>query len=203
MKKFMTAIPLQMRGGLKRTRYTSENNKLIASNEPYSFPILPVIAASTEPEEAIEIITICTDTADVVENAATFQTQLDEVQKKAGFSYKIKPLQIPHSETDDKHLALFSKLIESIDDEDELYACLTYGDKPTSLVMFLAINYAYKLKRASLETLVYGMIVSHAENKGVLYDITSLFYLNSIVEKAEVFGDIDSEKIAKLLLGFS
>ena len=54
-------------------------------------------------------------------------------------------------------LRLSQRLIEKVEDNDKLYACMTYGVKPLSQILIMAIQYAYRLlDNASICCLVYG-----------------------------------------------
>ena len=74
-----------------------------------------------------------------------------------------------------------------MEDDDELFACMTYGTKPLSQAIMMAVQYAYRIKNnTSISCIVYGSIDrSQSRNPeewiGYVYDETALVQLDEVV----------------------
>ena len=80
-------------------------------------------------------------------------------------------------------MATFQKLLDYVDDDDELFCCITFGTKPLAQTLLLAIQYAYRVKRnASISCILYGHIARTADGSAAsVYDMTALTQLDEIV----------------------
>ena len=70
-----------------------------------------------------------------------------------------------------------------INDDDMLFGCLTYGNKPMPIAELMAIQYGYRsLHNVSIGCLVYGELDHSKESSPMtLFDITALIQLEEIV----------------------
>ena len=78
---------------------------------------------------------------------------------------------------------IFRRLIEYTEDGDEMFSCMTYGSKPISLAIQMAIQYAYRVrKNVTIDCIVYGEIRRGGEpDKAYVYDETALVKLDEVV----------------------
>lgn len=181
MKKFITTSPYQPEGSLRKQVYTAVDNSKLQYNKPISFPILAVINGYAQKDDAIEVITIKADYINAENNYKKFQIELDELAKEKGFLYTLKTVDVSYSDELNVQLEVFQKLIDLTENNDTLYACISYGSKPTPLIENLALNYAYRIKKdVSIGCMVYGAIDFNTKQANI-YDITSLFYMDEIV----------------------
>lgn len=185
MKKFFTIVPMQPKDDLKEYVYEAAGNKKLQMETQTRFPIMAVINGYAENEE-IRLIAIVMDTPDCYNNFVLLQNEVDEFCKQKGVkcSIGIEKIIIPIDGMVATHMETFQKLINVVDDEDELFACTTYGTKPVSMVITMAIQYAYRIKEnASISCIVYGQV---NRNNGIvesakIYDITALVQMDEIV----------------------
>lgn len=193
MKKFISTSPYQpkpgpdpnnpekINEGLKKGIYLAADNQLLYYDTLTSFPIIPTINGYVEEGEQIEVITIVSEYENAEYNYELLKDELETLSKKKGFTYALKEIRIPYNNAIDTELELFSKLIDCTNDEDTLYACITYGSKPFPLIQIMALNYAYRIrKNVSIGCIVYGG-VNHNNKKMEIYDITSLLYIDETV----------------------
>ena len=111
--------------------------------------------------------------------------EVKEMSEKIGFTYPrgIEVVSAPADAGVRSNIEAFQRLIEMVHDNDEMYACMTYGVKPLSQIMIMAIQYAYRLlDNASISCLVYGRIDrKDREVKGAyVNDMTALIQLDEI-----------------------
>ena len=188
MKKFITVIPLQVRGQLASYRYRAVGNRRLEMEEATSFPILTAVCGYLQPGEQAQVIALTAGTEDGERNLAQLREQLEDLCRRRGLTAP-QIVRIPLGAGDEVavHVETFQRLIDAVADDDELFACLTYGTKPLSQVVMMAVQYAYRVKRnASIACIVYGSVDrSQSRNPedwtGAVYDETALVQLDEIV----------------------
>lgn len=184
MKKFFTVIPLQGPGKLIPYHYQSVGNTRLQMDTETCFPILTAVNGFVGPGEEFRLITVMTDTEDGRRNHAALRRELEQLCEKEGLIYpQIETISVAVDERVAAHVATFQKLIELVDDDDELFSCMTFGTKPLSTAVQMAVQYAYRVKRnASISCILYGQIDRSAgESRASVYDMTALIQLDEIV----------------------
>ena len=97
------------------------------------------------------------------------------------------------------HQNLYKSIVSALQDEDEIYADITYGFKYNPIVIFAAINHAYQTKAGvDVQEICYGNLYTgepvEQDPNPEYFDVTSLFYMNSISNiagTAQLDGDVD------------
>jgi hypothetical protein len=209
-KTFICVIPFQPKGetpekdGLRPVLYEAKGNSKLAYGKT-RFPIVPVINGYTEKGDKIRVIAILTDGANYKYNYETyFVPEISELTRRNGYVFsQIETISTPDSEDIETQLELFADIIGIIGDNEEIYACITYGTKPTPIVQFIALNYAYKLKKnASIGCVAYGRFTHNdTNNNNGIYDQTALFYMDSIVNKLADMKAPHPETAIRAMLG--
>lgn len=200
MKKFITSIPHQNIGGLKASIYHSVGNKNLVLDKEISFPILSIINGYTKENEEIEILALASDNKNVKMNLEIFKEQLKSLCEDKNIKYRVTEILMPNNEDTNTHLETFQKIIEKIEDDDILHACITFGTKPIALIEMMALNYAYRVKNnTTVKCVAYGLI-DHDTNESKIYDMTVLFLMDNIINKlADMKVDNPSDTIKKIL----
>lgn len=204
MKKFYTVIPLQVKGQLIPQKYTACDNQKLAFEKETAFPIIAAIAGYVERGEAFRLIAIVTDVESCWYNLSLLESELKELAQDRGFVCpKIETVQIAEDDSVSAHVALFQKLIDLADDDDDLFACMTFGTKPTSQALLMALQYAHRIKRNTIiNCVVYGQIQRRGrEVVGAnLYDMTALIQMDDIVRLLAEQGVQDPKKVIDAIL---
>ena len=188
MKTFICTISLQTKTqdgyrGLGKSVYEAKDNQRLAYEKEISFPILSVINGYAEEGERIKLLVLKQMGEGTHDNYGLFKEQLENLCQEKHITYEENVIGISFDETAETHLKSFMDIIEHIYDEEELYACLTYGTKPIPIIQMMALNFAYRsLKGVTIECIVYGQKV-WSENKTYIYDITGLFSMDEIVHQ--------------------
>jgi hypothetical protein len=201
-KTFIATIPFQKEGQLTPVTYAPAGNSRLAYGTT-RFPIVPVINGYAERGDKIRVIAILTDGENFKHNFDTYFTpEITELAAKNGYEFGgVEVVTTPDKEDIDTQLALFADIIAKIGDNEELYACITFGTKPTPIVQTMALNYAYKLKKnTSIGCIVYGRY-RHGNPVGDIFDTTALFYMDSIVNKLAELKAPNPEKAIRAMLG--
>ena len=188
MKKFFSVIPLQSKDKLDSYCYKAMENKRLAMEEKTAFPIMTVINGYLEPGETSQVIVVLTDIENVRRNYPRFLDELQQLCERKGLVQpEIKEVVVPLDDSVNAQIDLFQKLIEYTEDGDELFACITYGDKPISMAVRMAVQYAYRvMQNTTIDCIVYGQIDRSAGSDrslwtGKVYDETGLVRLDEIV----------------------
>ena len=189
MKKFFTNIPLQIAGDLDRYVYIPVGNSRLKMEEATSFPIIPAVSGYVERGEAFRLIAVVPDSGTGKRNCTALETELERLCHDRGIVCPegVERISGPPNQKVDSHVSTFQNLIDCVDDNDELFACITFGTKPMSMALLTAVRYAYRLKKnTSLSCIVYGEIdrIGGRENKAnwkaYLYDETALAQMDEI-----------------------
>lgn len=204
MKKFFTAIPLQKQGQLHDHIYQSMGSRKLQCDTAIAFPILAAVSGYTQPGEEIRVIAVVTDNDDARRNLGIFQAELDTICQKGGFSCPngVETVAVPQDEQVSVHIGTFQKLIDLVEDDDELFACMTFGTKPLAQAMLLAVQYAYRVKsNASISCIVYGQIDrSQGDEKANVYDMTALVQMDEIVHLLAQRGVQDPKSVIDTMM---
>ena len=180
MKKFSIS-PYQPVSGLKKSVYEAADNSNLFYNKEISFPILSVINAYAVDNEEIAVYTVVPEYQNSKDNYEEFKKQIAELESEKNLKIMLKVISVEYSDSLDTMLDLFQKMIDCIDENDKIYMCVTFGSKPLSIVQMMAVNYAYRVfKNIRIGAIVYGKF-DHNSKKSVIFDETSLFYMDEIV----------------------
>ena len=211
MKKFITNIPLQKEESFHRHIYQAVGNSLLQMDEPTGFPIIPAINAYTEPGDSIRVISMMSVNDDTTRNHRFLQEELDALCRRKGISCpgRVEIVAAPEDQQVSSELRAFRRLIDFVEDNDELTACITYGTKPMSMVVLSAMRYAYRLhKNATLRCIVYGEIDRRNSRnwedwQAYIYDETALIQMDEITWMLARTGSEDPKRSIDLLLSMN
>lgn len=187
MKKFFAVIPLQPEGSLMAFHYESIGNTKLEMKEKTCFPIIPAIQGYVENGEEFAVVVVVTNTEDCKKNFKVFESELNAVCQRRGIVCReIQQVEIEEDQRVAAHVTTFQKLIDYVDDDDELFCCMTFGTKPLSTAVMMAVQYAYRVKKnTSISCIVYGEIARPDKNPeswyGRVYDETALIQMDEIV----------------------
>ncbi len=201
MKKYISTITLQVDGAQKH--YYRDEKGLDTPRVYTSFPILQQISDTATKGEEIKVVTILVGGIQNNKNYETFSEELDALAKKLGFTYTHTTIDKENIENTASIISLFSAIIEHIDNGDHLYACITYGTKPISIVTNMALHYAYRIKEdVVVEGVKYGLKDWNAteEPACVLYDTTALFYVDCLIDRIASMKLENPEEALKALI---
>lgn len=184
-KHYISSIPMQPEGSLKSCSYKYETEEGTV-NHPrlLSFPILVSIDNTLKKGDDFQISVVVPDHSNVPANYERFKNELRQILEDKGIEFnmdKINEISVEYSEENQVHLKLFEDLITNISDDEKIYACITYGSKPMPMIILMALNYVYRFcKNTIIEEVVYGQF-NHDTGISSVYDVSSLFYMNSAV----------------------
>ena len=192
IKHYISSIPMLPAGSLKPSIYKYETKEGTAVHDrAISFPVLVSLDKSLKKGDDFRITVIEPKHDNVPGNFERFKAELMQILKDKEIEYdtdSINEIVIEYSEDDEVHFELFEQLISCIKDEEKLYTCITYGSKPMPLIMLMSLNYVYSFcKNTFIESIVYGQY-NHLTGAAMLYDVSSLFYMNSAVNNISLLN---------------
>lgn len=202
MKKFFMVTPQQQPGKLMAKAYEPQGNSLLEYGETH-FPIIPLVNGYAESGDEIKLITVTYDQANCMHNLEILRQEISALEQNRDIVCELEPIVVPADDSVPAVLHVFQELINRVADDDVLHACITFGSKPMPLVLVMAMQYAYRIKRnASIECVVYGAIDFNAEPPypSKIYDVTSLIKLDEIVRMLAERGVEDPEAVLSSIL---
>ena len=211
MKHFISSMTLQP--FLNPVHYNNtESVPMLENSMVTPFPALIPISNLAKGGEKIRVTTIITKDPDG-RCAGYYNNYLEELERLAqenGFQFTADIIEVDYSESSAKQLKLFEDLICNITPDEELIADVTYGNKPTPMVMLMALSYAYRyIDNTSVKAVIYGEL-DHTKKadrskgevqQGNIFDVSSLFYLNSVMTQLASLNPEDPLGFIKGIIG--
>lgn len=91
---------------------------------------------------------------------------------------KVKVVEISDSQNEVANWQLFDKILEEIQDGDEIYFDITHSFRSIPVVALIVLNYARLVKNAKIEKIVYGLYDKNQANKEFpIVDMTNMLSL--------------------------
>ena len=186
-KRFITSAPrqrIQRPDSGEIIPYEAVDNDKLYHPESGSYPVMNLLHAYVEAGDQVEILVITADYDFCHENYRIIEQEaLALCQEKRATSVQVTKIPVEFSEHSENHLDIFRKLIAHIQENDRLYACITYGSKPTPLLQIMALNYGYRtFKNVCIEAIVYGEM-DHKSGRKRIFDVTALFLMDQIINE--------------------
>lgn len=204
MKKFFMITPLQPENFLKKGTYEAVGNVKLAYEKPTRFPLIPVINAYAQQGEEIRVIAITPETIPAHTHLEEFKEELDELKAEKGFVCRgVESIPVTYAGDVNTQIEIFQKLLPYMENDDMLYGCLTYGNKPMPIAELMGIQYAYRaLQNVSIECLVYGELDHSLESAPMrIFDITALIQLDELVRVLAEKKVKEPVKVINMVLG--
>ncbi len=180
--------------------YKTNGNEKLNYDKETGYPMLTMMNGYIEDGEKVEVILVQPEYQNCYDNTEEIKKEIAELALSKNFSYEIKIVSTPYSETIDTQLKRFSDTINLINDNDTLFICNTYGSKPTPIIQTMVANYAYRtLDNVTIGCIIYGQF-DHTTKESTVYDITALFHMDEIVNNLAKLKIKDpSQKVRQIL----
>ncbi len=135
-----------------------------------------------------------------------FIAELHKLKKKIGFEYELTILPVPENENAETHFELFRTLVRELqpkqtDEPEELYADMTFGMKPISMILFMVFNYLYRFTNNALPKLLIYVFRNHDTKEKSLFELSHLFHMNAMFEHMTGLNVKDPLEYVERLLG--
>ncbi len=210
MKKIVFSN-LPMKKELNGFRYKVDGNDTIEYEGEVIFPVNSVLARTMKKGDKIKVVLLSKDDIEgnSAINAGIFQKELNNINRGIGADIEYITIATPFEETRDIHETLLRDMIGKLENGAEIIGDVTYGPKPLPIIMFAVMNFAEKFFSAKIKNIVYGKVDFVDDGSGtgktkpvnpVLYDLTPLYYLNSVTNAMEYKSSDDAVKALDVLL---
>ena len=141
------------------------------------------------------------------------KTEVEKIFQERNVNFKFEEIPLTTEFDSLTFNRFFKQVAVLINDNDQLFVDVTFGMKPYSISLFVAVAYAEKAARnVDVDTVIYAQKYSGfsraktAEEKAKdpsksrIYDITGLFYLNAIAGNAKPGQKHKLDKALDLLI---
>lgn len=195
---------LPMKKELHALNYKVDGNETIKYDGEVIFPVNAVLAKSMKKGEKVKVVLL--SKVDIEGNSAInagiFQKELNEINRGIGADIEYITIATPFEETRDVHETLLKDMVSKLENGAEIIGDVTYGPKPLPIIMFAVMNFAEKFFSAEIKNIVYGKVdfVGGKPVNPVLYDLTPLYYINSLTNTMEYKSSDEAVKALNLLL---
>lgn len=191
MKKIIFInIPMKELPEKNKISYAHSGNTNYHYSEKVYYPITTVMADKIRQDDEIKVVSIKTKTEndDTDTNERKLQSELKVIAdiKRAHIQYEC--IEAPFVETHKNNEIRLQKLLQSMEQDAEIYADITFGQKSLPMLLMCALNFAEKFFNANIRNIIYGKVEFAKDTEGnpiltnpELYDVTSLYYLNNLV----------------------
>lgn len=189
-KVFLSNMFLQK---IKPAKYISNDFEL--GDAQFKFPLTYIINNEAADGDEIVVVTATIPEAEaeqvVKENGKIYKNEIREALKNRKVDLKFIDIDVENDYDAITVNRFFKKVADTIHDNDKVYSDITFGIKPYTFSMFIAIAYAVKAAvNVELETVIYSKMYDGRKKPELadtseICDMTSLFYLNSIAGKAQ------------------
>jgi hypothetical protein len=182
--------------------YPVDGNKAIEYEKPVRCPLNGILAKTLKKDEQVQVIYIMTTggNSDCEQNKKNFIAELEGINAEIGASLSYDTVEIEFLPTKQTYNKLLTDLSEKIPENAEIYADITYGNKPEILSLFCAFRFVEEFRDAVVQYLVYGKVEFNPKTKQIehpmLFDITSLYYLFKMIG---TIGNADAATASKML----
>ena len=158
------------------------------------FPINAVLAEKLKKDDEVKVVLLktLTETCHAGKNPGLFQQELDAINVKIGAHISYETINTDFVETKQSHEKRLRAMLSKIEEDSDLYADITFGQKTLPMVLMCVMSFAEKFFNADIKKIVYGKVefIKHDDGKAYpekpeLYDITSLYYLNNLMGAME------------------
>ena len=180
---YITIIPMQMKNFEKKKFRRADGCEIDYNGTQRYFPITSVIEQTQEEGLGTKVVTVRFGT----EVSDEYLELLKEELESVGISnLEIVEVAVPENQQHQNLVNVFMKVLEQIDDDTDVYACITFGTKIMSLIIaYLLDSLAYIRKNAKVQGVYYLELIRKQGDvvDSILYNVTSLVYLNKTVKE--------------------
>lgn len=177
---------------LEPTKYVSDDLSLNDKN--YEFPLSYLIDNEVKSNDEVVIITGVEKSANGKNRAeeyyALYKSEVEEILKNRDIDLKFIEIWQKNKFDSLTFNEFFKEIADNIHDDDILYADITFGMKPYTISLFVALSYITKAAvNVDLNTIIYAGRYNGTDkiediNCSQIYDLTGLFYLNALAGRA-------------------
>ena len=121
-------------------------------------------------------------------NTDLFENELNDINKKIGANITYVTISSDFNEAKKEHEKRIMTILEQMEKGAELYGDITFGPRTIPMILLCAFSFAEKYYDAHIMKIIYGKIEfgENGPEAPEIYDLTSLYYLNSLTYNLKV-----------------
>lgn len=183
-------IPMKRLTANNKVCYAHTGNTNYNYSEKVFYPITTVLADKIKQNDDLKVVLIKTtaEYSESDENENKLKEELNTICNDRGIHIQYECVEAPFIETHKNNEARFRTLLKHIEEDAEIYADITFGQKSLPLLLMCVLNFAEKFFNANVHNIIYGKVEFTKDDKREavlknpeLYDVTSLYYLNNLI----------------------
>ena len=173
--------------GMEEISYHSASKK-IKEGESFYYGFSTVIANNVTKDDnaTLVILELQRKSGAIKENTDYYIKDIEKIAAQNGAKIESEVISIPFNESKVTFQNAFAALIQTLEDDAEIYVDITFGAKTTSLLLLCFLQFAEKYFNCSVKMIDYVQRDYDENEKPIvgsecIYDVTSLYYLNSLM----------------------
>ena len=190
-KLFLCQIPLNKPS---KAYYEAMDNKNLQIEEAFAYPLLLLIRAYAKKEDQVKILLTYNNEEQDRERIEELRQEVRELRDKIGFDCNcdqetdFRCLKQDFQQSLKYQVRLFLNLLDETNEVDQIYADISFGNKPTPIVIAKLLEYIQKTREVTIGHVSYASILFHQPPdeqgfyKGYIYDVTPLFSLSRQID---------------------
>lgn len=189
---------------LVENEYISDDFDL--KGQQFYFPMTYLLNNNVSKGDKVLVLTAVEKGNDInhisLDNYEKYKAEVNKVVETKGVTAEFQEIMTDDEFTVFTGKGFFKEIVKFLQDDDSLYADFTFGIKIFTISMFIALNYVVSAnKNVNIKHIIYSWKYSSAvtpekAKQSKIYDVTSLFFINSI---AAQLNEGDRKSIDKML----
>lgn len=197
---YITIIPMQMKNFDKKEFHSADGCEIAYKGTRRYFPITSVIEQTQEEGIGTKVVAVRFGTEVSDEYLDLLKEELSTIDTE---DLEIVEVTVPENQEYNNLVDVFMKVLDQIDDDTDVYACITFGTKIMSLIIaYLLDSLAYIRNNAKVQGVYYLELIRKQGEvvDSILYNVTSLVYLNKTVKEIAELNLTDPQGFLMQLL---
>lgn len=169
--------------------YKCNDNKNIEYGKKVKFAVNGFLAKTLRKDEKVKVVRILVNSKDSERNAQLQKEELDAIAEPIDAKIDYQEVRTAFDDSGKTIEKRFRDLIDYLEDDCEIVLDMTFGSKTLIPVLFYVLGFAEKFFNADIKNILYDKTEFERFSDGKsapkpesceLFDVTSLFYLNSL-----------------------
>jgi len=182
--------------------FKAKGNASLQYDGKVKFAINAILAKKVEKADNIKIVMLKETQKKEYDKhyEKEFMIEFSKINKSIGAKIKYVMLNKPHEEMRNAHEKLLNAMVNEIDDNSEIYADISFGTKPLPFLVFNILTFAERFCNAKIGNIIYGKKDFSPTKQHEIYDLTSLYYLNSLSNTISCKDSKEAKTVFKKIL---
>lgn len=210
MKKIIFInVPISTKKAEEPIQYKVIGNNKLEYSGKVMCPINSILAKTLKKEDDVKVVYVKEQQKEEKDKhyEKIMQEELSNINKNIGANIEYKVICKAFEETQKSHGELLETLIDELEEKAEVSADITYGAKPLPFIIFNILTFAAKFCNSDINNVIYGKVEFVEQADGTtrkenptIFDLSPLYYLNSLSSKIECKDMNEAKSIIKKII---